>query len=776
LTPTRGAIGGASGALGVTYQDGLAAVIAAAGLAKRAPTPFGLAHEGPFPVTISLQADSAVDDIVVVMSDGSRMFIQAKVNIDLGGGFDSVVRQWVNQLPALGPKDRMILAVSKAAEKVTDLAEALDNRRFAHQMASETPRLADAWEKLDMRLPDTLGALERQRLTQAVYVVSVNAIYERDAEWALAASWLEKAVVAERHGFAALGALARYMNLQSGKRQSSARNEWISAIRRAAIAVTDSEAPVQSMDTRDLDSMGSEVPWTPWPSPAIAAQRSWLSRKILRRVRGSQNEPSRSRLPQGFSRAGDPVIADLGRDPFTSANTRQAAIFEYLPNRCYGARLYLVAPLFPGTNLMGSLDLYRVRCAITHLFSPPPGFAQLDEIETGAYICLVPPFDEMDERRIDVPCFAVPASQLRHAVPWWEPRYAGSHQPPAEGTFTAAETARALGHRLPYWPRGTNTKEMVLSWAPDRKQLTNVVGEDVIGLWHVCKYAARQSLQQPQTGLRELALISYEQLAYYTGQPRSLAGLSERRTTFGPEWHLAVSDVLPNMPHVKSGPAKDFFYDGVQWLLTTDNTPDYVTEAIYQWYGDAYRSEPFVCARTYTPEGIKDLLNRCRPAKPTTGRLRHLLRHAQETHPLEHWRLYENGISEYAVCDSYIAWLAAADKVYADGCHNLLPADSHEAYLMANAAGQLGGWIVSLNGSTVMLPYAGVIDRRRAAPGPLHTDAPTFLAGLVTGNRIWAAADDTHLTGILAQLSHERPTRFNWETITDVVTHILEGA
>ena len=89
-SPRRGAIGGAANEDGAEHRAGVAALVVAYGLlGEQVPW---LASEAA-PVGLQMEADVHVDDVVVDLADGSRAFMQAKLDGNSQAVKDAV-HQW----------------------------------------------------------------------------------------------------------------------------------------------------------------------------------------------------------------------------------------------------------------------------------------------------------------------------------------------------------------------------------------------------------------------------------------------------------------------------------------------------------------------------------------------------------------------------------------------------------------------------------------------------------------------------------------------------------
>jgi hypothetical protein len=97
----RSSIGGQANEAGSLHRAGVAAYLAAHGLVGAAVEAAGYVEGGPYPVSLTLESDDAIDDIRCGLSDGTRLFAQAKRECGLDKQFRSTVTQWAAQVQAL---------------------------------------------------------------------------------------------------------------------------------------------------------------------------------------------------------------------------------------------------------------------------------------------------------------------------------------------------------------------------------------------------------------------------------------------------------------------------------------------------------------------------------------------------------------------------------------------------------------------------------------------------------------------------------------------------
>lgn len=230
--PSRGAVGGAAAEAGSVHRAGIAAIVVVHGLVGQRVQ--WLPHNRA-PVRISLESDSAIDDIVIELEDGSRAFIQAKLTCDMGRELQASAEQWICAYKAgiRTAEDSAILAVANPSNTMRSLSSALDERRAARSMnATQQETLMKLTTLLQGRLHTSCDA---ERVLDIVHIVIVDG-QDGSADTDAAAAWLDSKVVvagAGRSGFAALRAAIPVL---AARRGSVAIEEWRAWLRNAGVA------------------------------------------------------------------------------------------------------------------------------------------------------------------------------------------------------------------------------------------------------------------------------------------------------------------------------------------------------------------------------------------------------------------------------------------------------------------------------------------------------------------------------------------------------------
>lgn len=137
---TAGSVGGASNESGGFLRARVGALLAL-GIMEGTPiSRAGLELPGVRGTAISAETDDPVDDLVVDLASGGRVFIQVKLRAGLGSttgsATDKAVRQFSKAVQAgLGPADSLVLATAMPVAELRALGEFLDRARLSHSGA-----------------------------------------------------------------------------------------------------------------------------------------------------------------------------------------------------------------------------------------------------------------------------------------------------------------------------------------------------------------------------------------------------------------------------------------------------------------------------------------------------------------------------------------------------------------------------------------------------------------------------------------------------------------
>jgi hypothetical protein len=251
----QSSIGGQANEAGSLHRAGVAAYLAAHGLAGAAVEAVGYVEGGPYPVSMTLESGDAVDDIRCGLSDGTQLFVQAKRECGLDNQFRSTVTQWAAQVQALRDGDRMALATGRVKGKVRALGPALARRRSMHA-AGPSPVEREALRALLDALPAGLAKQARERLLDAAVVMEVSAETPVHGGFREAGRLLEGVIVPAGQGSRAMQALQRAFHEQAALRSGSGLDEWLRVLADAGLVVlSDPNGPVGTRRRALLDAV-----------------------------------------------------------------------------------------------------------------------------------------------------------------------------------------------------------------------------------------------------------------------------------------------------------------------------------------------------------------------------------------------------------------------------------------------------------------------------------------------------------------------------------------
>lgn len=226
---------------GSVHRRGVAAFLAAAGLAGRGLPCAGHSVDGPFPTRLEFETDQPTDDIGCHMSDGSRMYLSAKRACGNDKYLKGTVEQWAAQAGMLNDGDRLVLATAEPRGIVRALGAALSRRRQGLENYSATER--PALEVLIGLLAGRSQAV-RDRVLDAAYVLKIDASEAGCPEFDLAAERLEGTIVSAGDGARSITVLSVAMHTEAGKAFASGIDDWIEVLQAAGIEVyADGQGP-----------------------------------------------------------------------------------------------------------------------------------------------------------------------------------------------------------------------------------------------------------------------------------------------------------------------------------------------------------------------------------------------------------------------------------------------------------------------------------------------------------------------------------------------------
>lgn len=251
-----GAAGGAANEAGSSLRSGVAAYIATHILRGQPFADLDLSAISAVPVSMRLEANEAVDDLVVEFASGGTGYLQVKTSLDFGRAaatsMDDVIDQWVEltKEKQLDPTtDRLVAVGARGSGAVRDLQRALQRRR---RPVAESPSRAqeDALELLVKRLGE-MEAARRDALLDCA-VMWLADLEEADGLSArLGQALLEPAVVVRDQGAAAWVALRDGARDLARKRYGATLDDLIEQLSSSGVTLTADGEGYASAQRRD---------------------------------------------------------------------------------------------------------------------------------------------------------------------------------------------------------------------------------------------------------------------------------------------------------------------------------------------------------------------------------------------------------------------------------------------------------------------------------------------------------------------------------------------
>ncbi len=234
--PAAASHGGQGNEAGSLYRRGVAAYLAAHGLAGRGVEAAGFPETGPAPVRLSFETGEAVDDIRCELSDGTVLRVQAKLECGNDRHLAATVAQWVRQADSLRPGDMIGLATSRPKGPVRELGSALHRGRRSvpgSYSARERSALTAVRKQLPAGTPDEVTDL----VLQAAIVMTVAVSTPHEEGFRSVANLLDGTVVASGFGSAAIGALQDAFQKQAAAGAGSNLDDWLEILEEARLPV-----------------------------------------------------------------------------------------------------------------------------------------------------------------------------------------------------------------------------------------------------------------------------------------------------------------------------------------------------------------------------------------------------------------------------------------------------------------------------------------------------------------------------------------------------------
>ena len=151
---------GKANEVGSVFRCAVATHLAVHGLRGRTVSGLDLPN-GVDPIRLEFETSDPTDDIRVTFSDGRRAFVSAKREVRRGKPLNETVAGWVEQAPALGPDDLLVIA----GEEFTGAARHFDRvlQRHRARLPMETDEERNTFKVVTDLIPDPLVELVLNR-------------------------------------------------------------------------------------------------------------------------------------------------------------------------------------------------------------------------------------------------------------------------------------------------------------------------------------------------------------------------------------------------------------------------------------------------------------------------------------------------------------------------------------------------------------------------------------------------------------------------------------
>ncbi|HEX3680306.1 MAG TPA: NACHT domain-containing protein, partial [Galbitalea sp.] len=229
-----GALGGAANEAGSYLRARVGALLALTIMEGTAVTRAGLALPDARGTSISAETDDPVDDLVVDLAAGGRIFIQVKLQAGLGlakgSATDKAVKQFAKAVRSgLGSDDWLVLATKSPSAELKALGEFLDRSRLSRSGAA-TERELSGRAKLSEIASRYLSDAQVQELFDHLVIWQTDPT-QGDGEAAL--SGLAATFVEPEHAGAASNSLTETIRTIARKRGGLDRLALVESLRRA---------------------------------------------------------------------------------------------------------------------------------------------------------------------------------------------------------------------------------------------------------------------------------------------------------------------------------------------------------------------------------------------------------------------------------------------------------------------------------------------------------------------------------------------------------------
>ena len=371
ITASRSQIGGAAGESGALYRSSVAAYFVAHGLRGQAPKWLQLSGRLAIPVGVRLETEHPVDDVLVDLTDGGRIFVQAKRSLGLeesaGSEFGKAVAQWksaVRERSVNAECDRLVLAIGQPTGPLRDLGAALSRRRDALTGAAPL-----AQQSALQRLNHHLGGLthaQRDLLLDVALVQHLQVAEDGEADAAAAEAIIDPLLAGGSSRKAWRAIRLRCSELAS-KRAGLRMSDWVRCLEASgfeivgdqsasAAAAFTAERQLERAYRRRVGAAGRRVDLRPLAPLANVSLDDLGSEITVRTSEGSNSTLSDRPIQDAIQRRGHVLVVGLPGAGKSTALRLAAAGYaedEQLPIPIVADLRLLDPNLAPGSVLEG---------------------------------------------------------------------------------------------------------------------------------------------------------------------------------------------------------------------------------------------------------------------------------------------------------------------------------------------------------------------------------------------------------------------------------------
>ncbi|MEE6269178.1 hypothetical protein V2E29_26520 [Streptomyces diastatochromogenes] len=172
------------------------------------------------------------------------------------------------------------------------------------------------------------------------------------------------------------------------------------------------------------------------------------------------------------------------------------------------------------------------------------------------------------------------------------------------GDEELADLTQAIGHRLPWWPAGCATPNLVAAWSPDTPAVRQHVPPplaDAHAFMRRCESTAHDLNGTLRTSLLELGNALWSQ-ASRGWRPGGIDHAALPKTYDPAIWQVAIEFNLPPTPATNGD-----FWEGLEWAMEHAPSPRLARDAL-RYFGDPASAGTVVVDTTRLPEPARAAL------------------------------------------------------------------------------------------------------------------------------------------------------------------------